>query len=110
MRARHVRAKTIGRAGPRPRPAAFAQVAPKAEAPEDAEPIDGAAPPDRLDRAPRAKGGFIKGAIRHPGAFKAQAQHAGMSTTAFAEKHKHDSGKTGSRARLALTLNKLRPK
>lgn len=47
---------------------------------------------------------WIKGAIKHPGAFKAQAQHAGMSTSGFAQQHKHDSGKTGQRARLALAL------
>jgi len=53
---------------------------------------------------------FIKKAIKHPGAFKAQAEHAGKSTHEFAEEHKHDSGKTGQRARLALTLSKLRKK
>lgn len=51
-----------------------------------------------------AKSHWIKGAIKHPGAFKAQAQRAGESTRAFAEEHKGDSGKTGKRARLALTL------
>ncbi len=47
---------------------------------------------------------WIKGAIKHPGALKAAAKKAGESTHEFAEAHKHDSGKTGNRARLALTL------
>lgn len=42
------------------------------------------------------------------GVFKAAAQRAGMSTHAFAEKHKHDSGKTGNRARLALAFASAR--
>ncbi len=51
---------------------------------------------------------WIKGAIKHPGAFSAQAKAAGKSTAEFAQEHKHDSGTTGNRARLALTLGKLR--
>jgi len=47
---------------------------------------------------------WIKGAIKHPGALKAKAEAAGESTKEFADKHKHDSGKTGSQARLAETL------
>lgn len=50
---------------------------------------------------------WIAGAIRHPGLFHRQAAAAGMSTHAFAEKHKHDKGKTGARSRLALTLGKM---
>lgn len=50
---------------------------------------------------------FIKGAIKHPGAFSAQAQRAGKSTRQFALEHQHDSGTTGERARFALTLMKL---
>ncbi|HEX8800428.1 MAG TPA: hypothetical protein VF772_17550 [Terriglobales bacterium] len=38
------------------------------------------------------------------GVFKAAAQRAGMSTRAYAEKHKHSAGKTGRRARLALAF------
>lgn len=53
---------------------------------------------------------WISGAIKHPGAFKAQAQRAGESTSKFAQEHKHDSGTTGRRARLAITLSKLRSK
>lgn len=47
---------------------------------------------------------WIKGAIRHPGALKRAAKRAGESTKQYADKHKHDSGKTGQRARLAETL------
>ena len=53
---------------------------------------------------------FIQGAIKHPGAFKKQAQAHGMSTRAYAEAHKGDSGTTGRRARLALTLMGLSKK
>lgn len=47
---------------------------------------------------------FIAKAIKHPGAFRAKAKRAGMSTRAYAQKEKHASGKTGAQARLALTL------
>jgi len=50
---------------------------------------------------------WIQKAIKHPGAFSAKAKKAGMSTAAFAAKHKHDSGKLGKQARLAQTLSKL---
>ena len=50
---------------------------------------------------------WIKGAIKHPGALRAKAKAAGMSTMAFARKHEHDSGKTGQESRLALTLQKI---
>ncbi len=53
---------------------------------------------------------WIAGAIKHPGALKKAASAAGESTHAYAESHKHDSGKTGARARLALTLGKMRKK
>lgn len=53
---------------------------------------------------------FIAKAIKHPGALTKSAEAAGMSPMAFAEKHKHDSGKTGQRARFALTLRHLRKK
>lgn len=36
------------------------------------------------------------------GVFSAAAKRAGKSTSAYAETHKHDSGKTGNRARMAL--------
>lgn len=47
---------------------------------------------------------FIQGAIKHPGALTKQAKAAGMSPMAFARAHQHDSGTTGKRARLAITL------
>lgn len=57
------------------------------------------------------KGGkhWMKGAVKHPGVFKAAAKRHGMSTHAYAEKEKHASGKVGRRARLALTFEKERP-
>lgn len=50
---------------------------------------------------------WIQGAIKHPGSFKAAAKRAGESTHDFAEQKKHAKGKTGQRARLALTLSKM---
>ena len=47
---------------------------------------------------------WIAGAIRHPGALRKAASAAGESTRQYAEQHKDDSGTTGKRARLALTL------
>ncbi len=38
------------------------------------------------------------------GQFREKARKAGMSTRAFAEKHKDSAGKLGKQARLALTL------
>lgn len=74
--------------------------------------VVGKEPHARLDKVRRGMkdgGHFIQKAIKHPGALRAAAHKAGESTHQFAEKHKHDSGKTGNRARLALTLSKLRP-
>jgi hypothetical protein len=53
---------------------------------------------------------FIKSAIKKPGALTASAKRVGQSPMAFAESHKHDSGKTGQRARFALVLRGLRKK
>lgn len=50
---------------------------------------------------------FIAKAIKHPGAEKRAAAAAGMSTHAYMEKHQHDSGTAGKRARLGLTLSKM---
>jgi hypothetical protein len=50
---------------------------------------------------------WIKGAIKHPGAFTKKAKAAHMGTQAFAKKHAHDSGRLGKQARLAQTLNKM---
>lgn len=53
-----------------------------------------------------AKKKWIQAAIpkSHRGVFKAKAEAAGKSTAEFAKEHEHDSGKTGSQARLAETL------
>jgi len=51
---------------------------------------------------------WIAGAIKKPGALTKQAKVAGMSPMAFARKKKGAKGKTGKRARLALTLGKMR--
>ena len=57
---------------------------------------------------------WIKGAIKRPGAFKAKAKSAGMSTSAFASKVlKKDSKystRTKRQASLARTLGKMRRK
>lgn len=60
-----------------------------------------------MDPQEKKNGGWIKGAIKHPGAEKKAANEAGMSTHAYMEKHKHDGGKSGARARLGLTLSKM---
>ena len=57
-----------------------------------------------------AKGGWIKSAIKHPGAEKRAAAKAGKTTHEYMEEHKHDSGKAGARARLGLTLSKMAKK
>jgi len=54
--------------------------------------------------ADKKKKNWIAGAIKHPGSLRAAAAKAGKSTSAFANEHKGDSGKTGKRSRLALTL------
>jgi hypothetical protein len=51
---------------------------------------------------------WIAGAIKHPGALTRKAKKAGESTGAFASEHKHDSGKTGNQARLAMVLKGLK--
>jgi hypothetical protein len=51
---------------------------------------------------------WIEKAIKHKGALRSKAKKAGMSTGAFARKHKHDSGRTGKQANLAITLGKMR--
>lgn len=50
---------------------------------------------------------WIAGAIKKPGALTKSAHAAGESPMQFAKAHKHDSGKTGQRARLAMTLSKF---
>ena len=53
---------------------------------------------------------WIAKAIKKPGSETAAAKKAGMSVQAYAEKHKHDSGKAGKRARLAITLKHMKEK
>lgn len=53
---------------------------------------------------------WIKAAIKHPGAETAAAKRAGKSTHEYMEEHKGDSGTAGKRARLGLTLSKMRKK
>lgn len=54
-----------------------------------------------------AKKKWISGAIKHPGVEKAAAKRAGLSTHAYMEMHKDDSGKSGARARLGLRLSAM---
>jgi hypothetical protein len=62
----------------------------------------------------KGKENWIKGAIKKPGAFSAQAEKAGMSTSEFAEAVTENpdkySEKTVKRAQLAKTLAGLRKK
>lgn len=51
---------------------------------------------------------WIAGAIKHPGVEKAAAAKAGESTQTYMEQHKGDRGTAGKRARLGLTLSKMR--
>lgn len=53
---------------------------------------------------------WIAGAVKKKGSFKAAAKKAGKSTASFAQEKKHAGGKVGKRARLAITLSKLRKK
>lgn len=48
--------------------------------------------------------------VRHPGAFKKAAEHAGESTAQYAEEKKHVPGRLGREARLAQTFAKMRGK
>ena len=57
-----------------------------------------------------AKKHWIAGAIKHPGVEKAAAKKAGESTQEYMQAHKNDSGTAGKRARLGLTLSKMRKK
>ena len=57
---------------------------------------------------------WIKGAVKRPGAFKAKAKKAGMSTSAYAKKATAPGSKASTRtkrqANLAKTLRKMRKK
>jgi hypothetical protein len=52
-------------------------------------------------------GNWIQGAIKHPGAMTSAAKKEGVSNSKYEQEHKHDSGKAGQRARLALVLKGL---
>ena len=62
--------------------------------------------------ARRRKKKWIKGAIKRPGAFKAKAKRAHMSTSAYAHKvlrkGSRASTRTKRQAALALSLGKMR--
>lgn len=50
---------------------------------------------------------WIQGAVKHPGALTSAAKKAGESNSQYEQKHKHDSGKAGQRARFALVMKGL---
>ena len=50
---------------------------------------------------------WIKGAVKHPGAFTDEAQKAGKSVHEYAEEKKGAGGTVGRRARLALTFEAM---
>ena len=50
---------------------------------------------------------WIKGAIKHPGAFSAKAKRAGETTAQYAREKSHAPGTLGKQARLAQTLSKM---
>jgi hypothetical protein len=51
---------------------------------------------------------WISGAIKHPGALTRSAKRAGETPMEYAHEHADEGGVTGKRARLAITLSKLR--
>lgn len=53
------------------------------------------------------KKNWVKGAVKHPGAFTAEAEHAGKSVHEYAEKKKDAGGTLGKRANLALTFENM---
>ncbi len=55
-----------------------------------------------------AKHKWIKGAIKHPGSFKAKAEKAGKSTRAYAAEKANAPGTLGKQARLAENLMNMR--
>lgn len=55
-----------------------------------------------------SKGNWMAGAVKRPGAFRAKAKAAGMSTSAYAAKERNAPGRTGKQARLAQTFAKFR--
>ena len=63
----------------------------------------------KCHRADGGKINWIKSAIKpeHKGMEKRAAHKAGESTHEYMESHKHDSGKSGARARLGLRLSAM---
>lgn len=53
---------------------------------------------------------WMKDAVKKPGSFSAAAKRAGKSTAEYAQEKKDAPGKTGQRARLAITFSKMRKK
>jgi hypothetical protein len=53
---------------------------------------------------------WIQDAIKKPGSFSSAAKRAGKSTAEYAKEKEDAPGKTGRRARLALTLMGMRKK
>jgi hypothetical protein len=53
---------------------------------------------------------WIQNAIKKPGAMTVAAKREGVSNSKYEQEHKHDSGKAGARARLAMTLQGMRHK
>lgn len=47
---------------------------------------------------------WMKGAVKHPGSFTAEAQAAGKSVSEYAQEKKGAKGTLGKRARLALVF------
>jgi hypothetical protein len=61
-----------------------------------------------LRRRPMAN--WMASAVKRPGALRAKAQRAGVSTMAFARSHDTGGSRTARQARLAETFAKFRPK
>ena len=53
---------------------------------------------------------WIQGAVKHPGALTKAAKHEHVSNSKYEQEHKHDSGKSGQRARFALIMAHLHKK
>lgn len=51
---------------------------------------------------------WIAGAVKRPGALTRKAEAAGMGVQEFANAHRHDKGRTGKQARLAITFRNMR--
>jgi hypothetical protein len=50
---------------------------------------------------------WIQGAVEHPGAATRKAAAEGLTVHEWASRHRHDKGRTGEQARLALTLERV---